>query len=177
MNLYFISLLRKEVERKKNRENYYVTRQENMSVEYIRKRYPYISLGDTLSFSKFIHEQPYLFYHGDRLEDWSPTGLHPFFYTRENNSIQDGYSHLSSLTLNRISNSIFERKEDHFLISNFKIGKTKYEVAICDYEQNIDTLEQKVRDMDSFYFVTKDILKEWDAYKLKYKKRLIFVFD
>jgi hypothetical protein len=198
MNLYFVSLLRKEgacdflslsetrkkeVERKKNLYVKYEVSGPLRGMDLLKKRYPRIQKGDLVN-----HNWGSDFWNVDSLarEPNVEEGNHPFFYdfSGGNDDHIWNCNHLSASTKERISSSKLERKDDCLLVSNFKIGKTKYELVIKSDvvwlpfdEKQMLNLESKVRSMKLFCFqVDSSVVPRIDDYKNRYKKRLFLFF-
>jgi hypothetical protein len=126
MNLYFLSLLRKDIKRKKNIANKYFVgseykyQEERQTNFYLKTRFPFLEKGDEVGIFDFIP-----IWDGNSLFScFIPENSHPLFYVYSKNRNKVS---LSRLDIERLS-SCLEEVENKLKASRFKIGKTKYDI-------------------------------------------------
>jgi hypothetical protein len=193
MNLYFLSLLQPDRERRKNIACVYIINvalwkyfwklgnqgkhQEEASL-YLITRFPFLQKGDLISGDVCSMA----FWSLDQLTDFEPEMIHPFFYFYYDSDWEQQV--FSKDIINFIStNKPQKRKKlqgqriDHILMRGFKMGKTKYELIIVSEEDATTSLEEKiVVDHDFVIRTNWDLGNEINDYMSRYKKRLFLYY-
>jgi hypothetical protein len=180
MNLYFLSLVKKDQERKKDLANLYVIYEpkSNLTNEYLLTRFPFLSKWDALIVNNEIR-----FWNGNKIipkEEYKPEGsINPYFHNEWTNMI--GLKLISDKDLIRISKAKLERimlryESESLVLSRFKIGKRKYTLFFFLYIQDdLLLLEKKIRSMSGFYVKT-DMWKHLEDDLLRIHKKGLYVY-
>jgi hypothetical protein len=180
MNLYFLSLLQPTKKREKNLAVLYGAEDETT----IKKRHPFIEVGDMIAYQGF--------WDGNCVVDYMRFGLNdydgnPFFYG-------DAELGFSKRILDKISKCNIEREEPledvdvgHLLISKFKIKKAKYDLVAIFLdvdpmnEIHFQELENKIKDSRCCFVRTTpdgdgDYEIEIGDYLERYKRRIFLYY-
>jgi hypothetical protein len=187
MNLYFLSLLKVDRERRKNVACFYkLDLDEDNKIKkassYLLSRYPFLQNGDMILDGNNIR-----FWDGKKMKNHEKRIRHPFFFSYSNPNFE-----LRALFCDseRLSKCDYERKEKifglnifHLLIRNFKIGKTRYDLLVLSkeivsfFDDEFFYLESRLRHPFSYrwFLTTLNDKKESDEYVGKYKKRLFIL--
>ena len=189
MNIFFLSLLEPNLNRRKNVANVYWV--ENYDDFDLKTRFPFLEVGDLIR--KKNH--PIFMWNGNRICGCHILFIfqfHPFFLGYEVDQDNNWEVILPFKVKNVIKFSLLERRNElgtqkynHIFIPKIKIRKVKYDLIItlgCIGRMNkglFDTLDELIRETDQFSCFTK-----WDQeenlvedYMARTKKRLFLVYE
>jgi hypothetical protein len=183
MNLYFLSLLKKDFKRKKNIFNLYSleTNQYNfVSISMLKNRFPFLEKGDVVVLGRYS-----FFWTGTELDSNICLEVHhPWFYerigARETLLSKENRLKLASKLQQKV---VKFRKgyEEISLYARLKIGKTKYDVYSFFSSRYTNNLPLTQEDMKKKECVVEPCLclseKEDNFVAQKFKKTLFMFFD
>jgi hypothetical protein len=180
MNLYFLSLLKKDEERRKNLTCVYYIKQSDKCLEgytpklyydltqycdyelgrrlgyRLKQRFPFLQVGDLIEKEENLLKK----WNGSQvvLVDFPLPHLHPFFFSLvdegdwEHNDLPRSVIHQLSISRLERRMKFMDENMGHFLVQNLKVGKTRYECIIMPYGLFYD---EDMVDSDFYYLENK----------------------
>jgi hypothetical protein len=178
MNLYFISLLKIEVERKKNIAcSYFILNRtkKGTSSKYLKTRFPFLKEGDQVKITNNKTRTPYFFFNNKLVIDVPKKFVsHPYFFLYVN-QVQK-IAPISKKDRTMISEQ-YKKKGfkvfgvNEYLVPLVKIGKMRYNILFykINFEELIPFLIEK--NMNGAWILC-DPISHPETYDSRFKKRL-----
>jgi hypothetical protein len=134
MNTFFLSLLKEDMERRKNVTcTYHIETNTSRQNKYLKSRFPFLEVGDIIV---ICGNDSLLFWDGKIVVNRNPIVNHPFFFF---------YYEYFGWEMDQLSSDIVDRIPRSKSIRNFKIGKTRYEVISYHNYEEIDDYKSKYK--------------------------------